>query len=615
MTATVAKRPRIDGVAYNGGAIPLPNYPDPVVIDLAGLTLPKRIALLLNHVNATSARVGAAIAVNDGKTLTITGEVTATSTDARHVVEQGDWALSIGAEPLAIERVKVGKQFTANGREFTGPLVWIKSARLREISIVAVGADADANATIAASWNLIEPKGKTMPVAEAATTPEVDAVAILKAERERVMAIREMCGHRTKLADDAISLGWDMDYASRQLLREVNSEKPVGNRLAGGYRPIPWDRINRDDMLTSLFVRAGCPDLAVAAVGKDSLERVQAKGPARFAEIARLCLMMDVNGDFTRPYDNDESLIRAAFSTAVLPNILDTFVRRNLEHAYNEAPSVWRTFSAIRSAQDFRPNESYRLSSMEPLERVAKGGEVKHGTLGEEPAIKYEVDTFAQLLTLDRKMLVNDDLSSFAEIARLMAVAAGRTLDDLVWDTILTNFDGHFSEANNNLLTGPDSALSEVSLGKAITKLMCQKDSRGRVIGLDAHVLVVPPELLFTAKKLLESEFMNTVAGNLPDGVLNVPSKNVLRNSVQLACEPRISQMDHTDASPKRWYLFAKPLHLPAVTAFLDGRQTPSIKALGIDDDLNYLAYGWRVFHDFGFALGDPRAAIMSVGK
>jgi hypothetical protein len=73
--------------------------------------------------------------------------------------------------------------------------------------------------------------------------------------------------------------------------------------------------------------------------------------------------------------------------------------------------------------------------------------------------------------------------------------------------------------------------------------------------------------------------------------------------------------MDHPDASPSRWFLFAKPLHLPAVTVFLDGRQTPAIKSLGVDENLNYLAYSWRVFHDFGFALGDPRAAIMSVGQ
>ena len=149
--ATPGRRPRIDGVAYHGGAIRLPNYPDPVVIDLAGLVIPDKLALLLNHENATHARVGAVRVVNRGHALEIAGDITASHAEAKHVIEQGDWSLSIGAEPIETERVKAGRKFHANGREFAGPMAWVKRARLREVSIVAVGADAEASATIAAS--------------------------------------------------------------------------------------------------------------------------------------------------------------------------------------------------------------------------------------------------------------------------------------------------------------------------------------------------------------------------------------------------------------------------------------------------------------------------------
>ncbi|MCL2000094.1 MAG: Mu-like prophage major head subunit gpT family protein [Planctomycetes bacterium] len=612
-TLQTTKWPRINGVAYNGGAIALPNWQEPLVIDLAGLVIPDRLALLLNHQNTTNSRVGTIRAMSDGRTLAIAGDITATHAEARHVVEQGDWGLSIGAEPLSVERVKAGRTFSANGRDFTGPTVWVKKARLREVSIVAVGADAEAGATIAASWNIVSEKGKAMSITEAIeNTPE----ALAEAERKRIEGIREMCGRRTKLAEEAIAAGWDLDTAGRKLLAEVNAEKPQGNQLAGGWRRPPhWEWLggSRENLLAHLCIQAGCSELGVEAIGRQRFEALRLVGPARFVDIAKHCLDMERLGGHS--HGTEEGIVRAAFSTAALPGILDTFIRRNLERAYAEAPSVWRTFCAVRSAPDFRENVSYRLSSMEPLERVASGGEIKHGTLADEPVVRYSVDTFAQVLTLDRRMIVNDDLSAFAEIARMMGIAAGRTLDDLVWKTILANPENHFSQANGNLTNGPDSALNEVSLAKAITQLMCQKDGKGRVIGMDAHVLVVPPELLWTAKRLLESELVNTVAGTLPDGVTNVPSKNVLRNSVSLACEPRISQLDHPSASASRWYLFAKPLHLPAVTVFLDGRQAPVIKTLGIDENLNYLAFSWRVFHDFGFALGDPRAAIMSAGK
>ena len=51
------------------------------------------------------------------------------------------------------------------------------------------------------------------------------------------------------------------------------------------------------------------------------------------------------------------------------------------------------------------------------------------------------------------------------------------------------------------------------------------------------------------------------------------------------------------------------------VVAFLQGKQSPTVEFFGLDQDVNRLAASWRVYHDFGAALIDPRAAVRSKGE
>ena len=53
----------------------------------------------------------------------------------------------------------------------------------------------------------------------------------------------------------------------------------------------------------------------------------------------------------------------------------------------------------------------------------------------------------------------------------------------------------------------------------------------------------------------------------------------------------------------------------PMVVAFLNGQQTPTVEYFGLDANVERLAAAWRVYHDFGTALCDPRAAVRSKGQ
>jgi len=145
---------KISGIAYTGAKVEL-GFEHPVVVDLEGMEVPGSVPLLLDHMNSTRTRIGLVNPTVEGSILGFTGQIVSGSDDAKEVVAQADagafWQLSIGADVLEKKVVKKGK-LKANGIEFEAPVVHVTKSKLREISVVAVGADGDTSMHIAASF-------------------------------------------------------------------------------------------------------------------------------------------------------------------------------------------------------------------------------------------------------------------------------------------------------------------------------------------------------------------------------------------------------------------------------------------------------------------------------
>lgn len=185
-----------------------------------------------------------------------------------------------------------------------------------------------------------------------------------------------------------------------------------------------------------------------------------------------------------------------------------------------------------------------------------------------------------------------------------------RRLNDLVYEVLLANAGGFFSASNGNLLEGVDTVLGIDSLAQAITAMLTQRDSEGNDLDLRPQTLLVAPELQTTAKAILESEFIQQIAEKQPTG-------NSLRRAVSIEVEPRLNNTTKygAAASDKHWYLFSAPSNAAMVVAFLQGKQSPTVEFFGLNQDVNRLAASWRVYHDYGAALVDPRAAVCSKGE
>jgi hypothetical protein len=217
------------------------------------------------------------------------------------------------------------------------------------------------------------------------------------------------------------------------------------------------------------------------------------------------------------------------------------------------------------------------------------------------------VDTFAKTFGVDRRSIINDDIGIFDSAARAFGSMAARTLNDLVWKTVLDNGGSFYSAGNGNYLTGAGTALSVTSLTNAIAQMLQQKDSQGRSIDLMPSVLVVPPQLLYTAKQVLESEYLERTADGAATG-------NPARSAVRLVTESRLSNSSFTNASTTGWYLFTAPQSVPLVVAFLNGIETPTVETFGFDTNPNTLSFQWRIYHDFGCAFGQKQASVFMKG-
>lgn len=162
--ASNGAKPKVVGVAYSGGKMSLPGWRHPVVVDLAGMEIPESVPLLTNHENKTDSRIGLISAAVRNNTLEITGEIVSDSKDAADIIAQGkagaDWQLSIGADVKECELVKGSRE--VNGQEVEGPFYHIKKSTLREVSVVAVGADAHTNMKVNAKFNLVNQEGEAM---------------------------------------------------------------------------------------------------------------------------------------------------------------------------------------------------------------------------------------------------------------------------------------------------------------------------------------------------------------------------------------------------------------------------------------------------------------------
>lgn len=645
---------KVTGLAYGGGKMRLFGWSRPVVVDLSGMTVPESVPLLANHENHTLGRVGVVNAKAENGHLAIAGEIVAEGELAEAIVAQGkagaDWQLSIGAEVEAAELVQEGKR-KVNGVEHEAPFYHVTKSTLREVSVVAVGADRSTHMTVTAQLQLkgnsiMEPEvtnKETKPVeaaslatptatpaavpkdtpktVTASATPEKpaepmpDAKAIaaeaVKAERDRVTMIKSVCGGEfPEIEAKAISEGWDKNAVNEAVLKAYREKQPT---TSAPSVTVKKSGMTAKTLEAALSLRAGIDgDTLAKDMGDETVEAAMKESDMPLAGVLAECMRLE-GMDVPRTFDN--AAIKAAFSTVSLPGILSNVAQKKLLQAYRAQPIIATSLCTSADLSDFKENQRFRLTDIGDLKPVGADGEIKDGGVSEEKAVN-QLDTYAKKFCLTRKMIINDDLGAFLKVPSAMGNRAARLVDQLFFKRLLANptmTDGKplFSTNHKNLLSGANSALSADSLKKAIKAFLDQTDADGQPVNVEPSILLVPTALKFLAQELTQGPTL-VMSGGAENTIR--PSVNVLANEgLTIVSSPYLSNAKYDGASETAWYLFGKPGTVDTFEiGYLKGKRTPTVERG--DLDFNVLGIWFRVYFDVGIREQDHRGMVKSNG-
>lgn len=624
--------------AYSGGELIVSGFQHPVIVDLIGLDTSNAIPILIDHRADVEATLGLTDRIeNDGKALVLGGPITGVSSLAQQVLAQSNaghtWQASIGASVIESENIAAGQAVRVNGQQFVGPVIVARRSILKETSVLPMGADSTTSVNLAAKAALKESMHMTFSewlesksIVEADLSPELlatlqeafevlqpadgdehvanasallDLRATAVSELNRQSQINAVCAGYPHIAAMAISSGLSPMEAENHVLKSKARQMTPSNRINAG-RPVG---LSNQHLTAAILLRAGGENVALKSYGADVCQQARDLRCTNLIDLAAHALTL--NGQDPKSHQGNDAMLRAAFSTSSLPTILSDSVGKTLVSAYEETTSDWRLFCHIGDAESFRDQTGIRPAAIAGLEELGAAGEIKHGSLKEEDVYAWNVDTFARMLQVTRKQIINDDLGFISQLAPMLGTAAGRSLLDLIWSTILGGQTaGYFASGNANLAT-TSSELSVATLGAAVSAMRSQRDSQGFDLSIQPSVLVVPPALELTARTLLNS--VEILGSEGPNGN---PVAGIVPN---LYVEPRLSNSTRfSDTSATQWYLFGAPMTRPVTVGFLRGSQNPTVETA--DADFNTLGIQMRVFHDFGVALADEKAGYKATG-
>jgi len=625
-------------VAYTGGAMRLGGWPYPVVVDLAGMRVTRKARpILKDHDRASIVGHTDDIMVGDSR-LEVAGVISGVGNTAQEVIatcENGfPWQASLGANADKVVFIPEGKTANANNREFKGPVYIARKSTLGEVSFVALGADDDTEARIAAGQSgddedldseqadddstdsddsELDPVNASLDMGSKPKRPVTSGVVSkmrieAAAESKRIAGIRKVCaGKHPEIEARALEEGWSVTKTELAVLRIERPKAPDQQASQPMYR--------REVLEAACCLSVGLDETKLLkAYGERTLNAADPLRHIGLRELVAECARL-ARFDVPREFGDGTATIRAGFSTLSLPGILESVMNKTLLSAYESTPIAAFDLCSIGTVSDFKEIARYRLLGTGGFEKVAPDGELKHGKLSDQ---KYsnKADTYGQILALTRHDIINDDLNAFMDIPRQMGRSGAESIDDLFFTLLLKN-TGFFSSANANLLTGPDTKFGPESLTVAKTTFRKQKAGPSnkakdqKPINIRPEFLVVPVEIETDAELLMGSAQLMIDAQGTPT---KIPVDNPHRNKYRVISTPHLSDSYYQGASGSAWYLFANPNVLPAFEiVFLNGRRTPVIER--VEMPANTLGMGFRSYIDFGVNSQDPRAAVKVTGE
>lgn len=255
--------------------------------------------------------------------------------------------------------------------------------------------------------------------------------------------------------------------------------------------------------------------------------------------------------------------MREALDSTSFADVLGNSITRRMQAIYAGQVDLqaWRKVVSISPVGDFRTQERGRIGGYGNLPAVTEGNPYAALTSPGDDKATYAVSKRGGLESITLEMIKNDDVGAIARIPKELALAAGNTLYEFVFDFFRTNpnaADGValYHATHNNLFTAAFSAAEF-----ALHRLAMLKQTRAG----SAKRLATAPKYIMVPYELEEPAFNAFVRG-----------QNLDKTFVQSMVPEIISVSYWTDATD--WVTLADPDRLAALEiGFLDGKEEPEL--------------------------------------
>lgn len=582
---------RCTGVAYSGGSFRQWWSSLPCYVDLAGMKLAEQVCLMYNHDYDPECRLGVIEANNDGKTLTIDGEFDTGNPIAKNIIRSGkkfNWQLSIGAENVKVERVDDGTVETINGNTVNGPALVVRESILREVSIVAIGADAKTSMEIKASLMAPEPDEQVVQaVAQAEPAIEIEKPETI----EEDIDMNEELNAKLNAITDGLT----------KLSERINETEKRFETQA--LRPVPEINVRKTDDIATADVLQAAVEQAMGVTPTDTkaadIADRRYKGQMGLKQLYTECAHAGGWNGYLNNGNLGEavSAIKASFSTVNLPGILSNAINKRIKAGWDYAEDSWRKIADITSVSDYKQFATYVLNSKGDYEEVANGGTIPTGELA-ETGYTNQLKRYGLMFSIDEMDIINDDMGAINQRAFQFGRKASLKLNKVFWQLFQADTD-FFKSANNNVITGA-GALSAESLAKLVKAFRKQTDVNGDILGYEPRILLVPAALEVEAQKLYDdAEVRDTTASK------QYLTGNPWRGKFNPVASAYLTSDDD-------YYLLADPTIAATMqVAFLNGQQAPVVESNPTNFDTFGISY--RGKFSFGVAFMDAKAGIKGV--
>jgi len=586
--------PRFSMVGYTGGIIRQAWSKEPIVIDLAGMTVPSVIPIVFGHDYALESVLGQGTGSVGGQ-LVIDGAILAQCEAAMQVVQLGDrgyqWQASVGADVDEQSLVAAGDTAQVNGQTFQGPVRIVKRSTLRECSFVTLGADAATAVTITANTAGESPMSAetqaavdvmptgpdvqqadmpTGPSDVASAAPKLDLVAI----RAEVVADVTRQVKADLLNDLRVNRGGPAIHASKPALDD-DKVTIAAMAIVGGLGKQVEQQYGDSPMIEAAHARSrtiGLQDVLVSAARKGGYDGVHKVTASNIAVV-----------------------LRAAFATHNISNILAATYGKYLLTGFEAVESVWDQISLIRPLNDLKAATGVRLDGGFVFDEVGNDGKLKSADAG-DAARTLQAKTYGRMSSITRTDIINDDLGALTAVPRRLGRGAALKFNSVFWTAFELANSSYFQGAT----AGAGNALAIGSVETAYGAYRSLTDPDSIPLGITPKILLVPVGLRITADKIQTGNTLLASSLGSTSGKVLEPQANVLAGKFIIVDSAYLT-------SSSTWWLLADPADLPTMeVGFLNGQRQPTVEQAEADFDT--LGIQVRGYFDFGVSKAESRA-------